>query len=571
MLIAASLQPALSAKDMPKIIAYSARPNPYFNERAADIARIYDGFFFTIGSWDEGIAANLGLPEAPATTDWRARARDNLVHLRQAGVTENLLGVHFAESAPWPSAETLLSAEYRQEMARHFAAVGSAAKELGFRGVSIDVEYPYPRYSLDHKTYHYDGYTAEDLLAAAAAQGRAVMSALLEAFPDAAIFVLPGELWNRPISRAFTMAMLRAMAEKDAPGGFHLGYERSYCLLDPVSQAAIPRVGDCMVSVLGDHLIRDYWKRRCSVAPGVWPLHMVETGGEGYPMRPWAEELAELRQQMEILRSVAKRYMWSFSGKAVWYRHTPEIEQRYGLVKQDFQGANEAIAGWHEILADKKKTSDSRIAKLVEAIRAFDAGQLDCAGLCDRFGTPGDWLILGPLGNPFTHPAYSAPGALSNPTRSGEPLHGRDGVVRWFVFHNYEPLGSVRLQAAFDWRATDDCAAHLVCDIRSPKETPAQMCVNWDDGIAVWIDDKLVFDRRTYPPEGHGLLFRDRFLFEERVPVVISKGKSRLAVTCINSHGSWGFAIRFTDADGFPLEGVRFSVPAECVTSAGDR
>ena len=68
MLIAASLQPALLANDMPKVIAYSAQPNAYFNERAPDIARIYDGFFFTIGSWDEGVASNLGLPEAPATT-----------------------------------------------------------------------------------------------------------------------------------------------------------------------------------------------------------------------------------------------------------------------------------------------------------------------------------------------------------------------------------------------------------------------------------------------------------------------------------------------------------------------
>jgi len=94
------------------------------------------------------------------------------------------------------------------------------------------------------------------------------------------------------------------------------------------------------------------------------------------------------------------------------------------------------------------------------------------------------------------------------------------------------------------------------------RRAAALQWLNWDDGIAVWIDNKLVFDHRAYPPEGHGLLFRDRYVFEERVPVVVPRGKSRLAATCINSHGSWGFAIRFTDAEGFPLEGLTFSVPA---------
>jgi len=60
------------------------------------------------------------------------------------------------------------------------------------------------------------------------------------------------------------------------------------------------------------------------------------------------------------------------------------------------------------------------------------------------------------------------------------------------------------------------------------------------DDIAVWIAGRLVFARGTglslcpIPPEGHGLLYRDRYLFEEHAPVVIPKGESRLAVTCIN-------------------------------------
>ena len=167
-----------------------------------------------------------------AESDWRAQMGENLVHLREAGVTENLLGVHFGAEAEWPSPELLMSAEYTAKMARHFASVGRAAKELGFRGVSIDVEYPYRRYELDHEIYTYEGYTVEDVLAGARAQGRAVMEAVLGEFPEAVLFVLPGELWARPIERAFQVAMLEVMAERDAPGGFHLGSEAAYTLYE---------------------------------------------------------------------------------------------------------------------------------------------------------------------------------------------------------------------------------------------------------------------------------------------------------------------------------------------------
>ncbi len=556
-------QPA-QAPPPPRVIAYSAQPNGYFNERAADIAEIYDGFFFTIGSWDQGVAANLGLPPDTApTTDWKERARENVMHLRQAGVTENLLGVHFGDSEPWPSPQTLLSGDFTSKLQQHFAALGRGARELGFRGVSIDIEYPYPRYSLDHPIYTYDGYTAEDLLNAAAEQGGAVVSAVLDEFPEAVVFVLPGEIWSRPIARAFQLAMLETMAERDAPGGFHLGAERGYCLYEPVSQVAIPRIGDCQVRLLCDHVTLDYWNRRCSVAPGVWPVHMVETGDEDYPVRPWPEELVELCQQMQILRAVAKRYVWSFSGQPVWYVHTPDIGARYGLSKQTYQGAEEAIRGWHEILKDRTTVDDPGIKRLIDIVGAFDRGEIGAAELCHRFGTPADWLVLGPLGNPFTQPAYSAPSALFGPIRLDVPVQGRDGAIRWFVFHNHEPLGAVRVMAAFDWRATDNASAHFVSLLRAERDLEAFMHVNWDDGVAVWINDQMVFDRRAYPPEGHGLLYRDRYLFEERVPVRIPAGESRLAVTCINAFGSWGFNVRFTDAEGFPLEGLTFSLPSD--------
>jgi hypothetical protein len=155
------------------MLAYSASPNAWFDEHAAETAQLYDGFFFSIGSWDGGVTQCLGLPGAPAAdATWRERAKSNLAHLREAGATESLLTVCFGESEAWPSPDTLRGKEFTEKMARHFGAIGQAARELGFRGVTIDVEYPYRRYYLDHEVYTYEGYTSEDLMNAAAEQGR---------------------------------------------------------------------------------------------------------------------------------------------------------------------------------------------------------------------------------------------------------------------------------------------------------------------------------------------------------------------------------------------------------------
>lgn len=563
LVIAGSAIASPSGHDV-KTIAYYGSPNVYFNDHAADVARLYDGLFFVAGTWDEGAAANLGVgPGAPGSVPWRDLLRENLVHLRAAGVTENLLGVCFSDSGAWPSPETLLDAAYQEELAAQFGAIARAARDLGFRGISVDIEYPYPRYSFDHAVYTYQGYTAEDLSRAAGKEGRDIAAAMLDAFPDGVIALLPGDFWNRPISRAFQLGMLGTMAERRAPGGLHLFTERSYCLLDPVSQVGIPRQGDLSLRALvHDPQVLDYWQAYCSVAPGIWPLHQAETGGKDYPVRAWREEMAELRQQMQTLRSVSKRYIWSFSGHSLWHPYTPEIAAQYGLGKDPFDGAQEAARLWHDLLEAKhERATDPHLLPLIKAVRQFDRGKLDPADLCARLGTPADWMVLGPLTNPFIAPAYAAPTAPFRPIHPDEPIPGRDGVVRWFPFHNYEPLGSVRIQAFMDWYKTDNASVHLVTDVIAKAASRARIHLNWDDGASVWLDGNLVLDHRAYPERGHGLLYKDRYNFEDSVPIDLPAGKSRIAITSINQRGSWGVNFRLTDEDGWPIKGVTFALP----------
>lgn len=554
-----------SASGQPKMLAYSGIPTDYINEHAPDIARSYDGLIFVAGDWDEGVAKNIGFgtPDSPIG-DWFRRVSENVRHLCEAGATESILDVHFSENGVWPSPNTLLSSEFTVKMAKHFSRLGQVAKESGFRGVAIDVEYPYKRYSLDHEIYTWDGYTAEDLLRAAENQGRATMAALLDAYPEAVVLLLPGAFQSRPIGRYYMKGLLDVMAERDAPGGLHLAYERSYCLYEgPVSQIALCRDGDLSVENLwkGNETVLRYWKKRCSVAPGAWPLHMVETGGPDYPKRPWKEELADLRAQLETLRTVVKQYVWSYSGAPIWCPADPDVRTKYGIAPASFEGAADVVREWLEITTDKTAKTDPRAERLVHAVHAYDRGDLPAGDLCCVFGTPPAWYVAAPLGNPFTKPQFAAARTFTAPIRLDLPLQGRDSVVRWFLFPNLAPIGSVSMTAIFDWRNTDDQSAFLVTQVVSDRTQKAWIHVGWDDGLQVWLGNDCVLDRASYPPRGHGALYKDRFLFEDHAEVTLPAGTTRLGVVSINAGGSWVFNLRITDADGFPLEGVRFQLP----------
>jgi hypothetical protein len=541
-------------------VCYSVQPNPYLTEHAPEIKKILDGFFFVAGSWETFSPRFLGDATTPPTEQaWLNMARANIAALRKAGVTENFLAVSFNENGAWPSGETLLSGSFSKTMAQEFSAIGKVAKSLGFRGVSIDLEYPYQRYSVDHKIYTYKGYTVGDLVKAAYEQGYHNTIALLNAFPEAPVLLLPGELRTRPIGRAYMLGLMNAMTSRNAPGGFHFATEYTYCLQDPVTNLAAPRMEDLAIEEVAGPAAAAYWRRSCTMAPGVWPLHLVETGGKDYPYQPWKKEVSELREQMATIRTIAKRWVWTFSGQPTWYIYSPELETKYGLKKQDLKRDDIDLRDWHKILADRPVLpGNSPLMPLAAAVRKFDRGELDPEELCDVFGTPGRWWVLGLLGNPRTQPQFAAAEALANPIDPYTVYHGRDGAVRWFRFNNYDPRGTTSGRYVFDYRNFNDASAHFVSFIRNPRTRNAILHVGWENGIIVRLGDKIVFDGSDYPARGRQMLYLDKYRYEKHVPFTLPQGKTRLAVTSLNSKGRLSFGVRITDEKDIPFPDVRF-------------
>jgi hypothetical protein len=348
------------------------------------------------------------------------------------------------------------------------------------------------------------------------------------------------------------------MARRDAPGGLHITSEYTYCINDPLSNLAAARLEDAAVAKQAGARIAAYWKRRCTEAPGVWPLHMIETEPRNhYPVQPWKAELAEMREQMSLIRAVAKRYIWTFTGQPIWYVHTPEVEARYGLKKQQLQRDDIDIASWQRVMAERIPPP-AKWNSTIQMIKRYDRGEISADQFLDGFGTPGRWWVLGLLSHPRKNPLYANLDAATAPIEAETAHAGRDQAIHWFQIGLYDPRAIVNCQYIFDWRGTDASGAHFATYVHSQAKRRAMIQLGWDDVVTVRWNDKIVFDTREDPVQVKGLLYRDKYRFEKDIPIDLEPGRNKLVVTSTNSHGVWAFDVRITGENGIPIPGVRF-------------
>ena len=188
----------------------------------------------------------------------------------------------------------------------------------------------------------------------------------------------------------------------------------------------------------------------------------------------------------------------------------------------------------------------------------FDRGGSSGEALCDAFGTPGRWWVLGLLGNSHAQPQFAATEALTQPINPRTPYQGRDNTVRWFAWDNPDPRGVVSCVGLFDYRNTDNASAHFVSFVHNPRERRAVLHTGWDDGVLIQLGDRVLFDASDYPSRGKGMLYRDKHQFEKHIPFTLPAGTTPLSVTSLNSHGGWVFSLRLTGEDDVPFSDVKF-------------
>ncbi|HEY7153873.1 MAG TPA: hypothetical protein VH575_07920 [Gemmataceae bacterium] len=161
-----------------------------------------------------------------------------------------------------------------------------------------------------------------------------------------------------------------------------------------------------------------------------------------------------------------------------------------------------------------------------------------------------DWLIIGP----FADKSGGGHGKVFPPERAVVDLQGRydgsKGRVRWKAYHGSK--GRINLLEACALRPEDgrDAVAYAVCWVKSDKDRLAILTTGSDDGIKVWINNKIVLDKaveRTAEPNS------------EQTPVRVKTGWNEVSVKVDNRDRDWAFYLELLDpSTGNALPGVQY-------------
>jgi len=197
--------------------------------------------------------------------------------------------------------------------------------------------------------------------------------------------------------------------------------------------------------------------------------------------------------------------------------------------------------------AGRKKTqSDDSAVRQVSGGVTISKGIPDLAAATYQGLKPGQfmrrWLFLGPVHVPWKGKSYFPDEEASNKffdTESLNPAQFEPKIkigetdYEWTTL--YSEYGVIDLTAAFDkWFVV----AYARAWVEMPEETHAVLGIGSDDCIKVWLNGKLVHEKRA----GRGVVPDS-----DRVPVTFKKGSNQLVLKILNYGGPWGFACRLIE------------------------
>jgi hypothetical protein len=148
-----------------------------------------------------------------------------------------------------------------------------------------------------------------------------------------------------------------------------------------------------------------------------------------------------------------------------------------------------------------------------------------------------DWNIIGP----FNAPDMSC---LQNsyPPEKGldfsQEFTGKENKKIHWKITTAEPSGFVPLQNLM--KPNERAVAYAFTSVYSPEPREAILLIGSDDGIKIWLNDKLVHTNPAY---------RGAYPDQDKIKVNLNQGKNTLLLKILQGGGGWGFYARFVDPD----------------------
>jgi tetratricopeptide (TPR) repeat protein len=166
-----------------------------------------------------------------------------------------------------------------------------------------------------------------------------------------------------------------------------------------------------------------------------------------------------------------------------------------------------------------------------------------------RLGFVTDWRILGPFDN-----ERGQGFAKAYPPESGIDLQaeypGKKRKLRWRANPVSPPDGLIDLAGML--RPNHEAVAYLLTyvKLKAHADVPAALRLGSGDGVRVWLNGRMVFERDAH---------RDPGFDQDVVGVHLRPGWNALLVKVAQSTGPWGLRLRITDPAGAALNGISLS------------
>jgi len=544
----------------PNTLLFSPITPEYLKDTAAEWkATGFDGFLFSgiMRNWADDIWAADGDDTTRGENDQTFK-RIKLCNdeCRKHGITENFIKVAFYSHVPLWTDDAAW-----EKFNENFRQAARFARMAGCRGIALDIEYVGEQYDLDWQGYDYKGYTKDELRSAAVKRGRELTKAMLESYPDMVFLTLPeGINYYGPLATDLFVGMVQGMAESDAPGGVHLLTEHSYKMVNTLGLIHYTKSLNSKILDNLDETTARYWKEKCSIVLGGWPLgyyrDILDENGEriGYSGKvekfgdkivgSYADKSSnyppeDFRNQYAGMLLAGKRYCWIYGHGATWWHFTEADVAKYGNVGNSTLPIDERLDDFKSVLREKWMSSD-RMKEISRMVRESTSDEfLQLLNFVKEF------RIIGPFGRK----SLNNFGTIFPPEEEIDfdaDYAGSDARVHW-------QSASVDATGYLDFlehlSPTDWVCAYACCKIVSPKTCPAQIRLGTNDTATVWLNGEKILSEnieRAAAPDSDILSVR------------LENGENTVLIKVCNTEFNWGLFLRITDGRGDSLKGLTF-------------
>ncbi len=539
-------------------LVFGTIPPEYLADRAEEFAgKGVDGFMMAglMRNWNSDIWAQptQWTPDAP---QGRIVGEENPLfqicrrmneRSRAAGINYNSVKVAFYSHIPdWfddAGWETLVE---------NFRQGAIFARDAGFAGITLDIEYISEIYELSFEAYLAPEYPRDQIREKARQRGYETMAAMLAEYPEMINWQLPaGIIDYGPLAGDLFIGMVDALAEANAPGGFHLSPERTYLLTEPSAIVTFANRLDTLIrNTLREHDLKalNYWEQRGTINYGLWPLgyyrDIYDENGKflGYSGKQarFGNEIVgsyadksenyspeEFQRQYATARTVARRFVWIYGHGPVLWQMTPEEREHYRGSDRDTAATVENLDEYLDVLRKPHVLGNSWIQSSALAVRNGE--------------TPAGFLGFPPMWR-LSNSSTVDPASLGTRTPATEFTR----VARTDGF------GYVNLKHEYP-NATESPIVWAKATFENDRPQRIFIGMGSNDDAVVYLNGSRIFHVET--ERGRAELFDD-----DIIVMNLSPGSNEIVIGVADRGGAqWGFYLRIADATGRQADGIRWT------------